>query len=145
VKEAHLQTCFSPDGSQAIVMAKKETHIWDTGTGRKIASVPVGWASPQGAVLLGLSPDGRTLVVKMRLHTTIKGPPGITATIGTRQDRIALLDVRTAKVRHVLPVLPHTTAINFSRDTRHLITALGDGTALVWEMTALAGPGSPQR
>jgi hypothetical protein len=90
------------------------------------------------ATLLGLSPDGRTLVVKGRLYRQQKGK-GIAVRVGSATDWVQLVEVATGKVRHTLPALDWVGEIDFTPDGRHLITSHGDGTALVWDVCALAG------
>jgi WD40 repeat protein len=130
--ELHLEAIFSPRGDRVVVQAGKQTHIWDTSSGRKVATLAVGRAMHSGT-MLGLSPDGRTLIVKGRLYQEQKGK-GVAVRVGTAADRVQLIEVATGKVRHALPPLPRVGAIDFTRDGRHLITSHGDGTVLVWDV-----------
>jgi WD40 repeat protein len=133
-----IQAVFSPDGSRVVVLTEEAISIHETASGRKVGLLP-GVPSPGLASVLGLSPDGRTLLLKQ--------------TLGFRdavfddwqkktKDRVSLVEVATGQVRHELPVLPRVSGGHITRDGRHLITASQDGTALVWEVNALAAPSS---
>lgn len=132
--EVQLASLFSPRGDRLMVKGKT-VLIWDVATGKPIAEHAV--SSRLGSpTFLGLSPDGRTLVVKARIFATESGP-GASVSIGSARDHLHLVNAATGEVQRTLPPTPAVVGIAFTRDGKHLITGHGDGHAIVWDVAAM--------
>ena len=122
---------FSPNGrTVALGGFSSGVSLWEATTGRKLFSLPV----PKDAPKIGwldcpvFSPDGQMLAA------------------GGATGGIYLWEVRTAKVRAVL--LGHhdrVRSLDFSPDGARLISGSNDTTALIWDLTGLAGAAKPAK
>jgi WD40 repeat protein len=119
----------SPDG-RLLAARKNDTTlgVWEAVTGKEITSVTAGRANH-----FALVPDNRSLVT-------------------SDEALLRVWDLATGKERHrwSLPEVvsdswgqTFVTALTLTPDGRRAITALADGTALVWDLTPALRPAEP--
>jgi RNA polymerase sigma factor (sigma-70 family) len=115
---------LSRDGNLLAAGKKDGVGVWETQNGMEVAHVPAGRVDQ-----LALTPDRRSLVIADR-------------------NSLWVWDVASRKEQHRWP-LPEGTVdyrdnvavrgLIVSADGRRAITALADGTALVWDLTPITG------
>ncbi len=115
----------SPDGRLLAARRKEGVGVWEAATGKEVASAAVG-----AAAHLALTPDGRFLVA-------------------TDERALHVWDLAAGKERRRWP-LPLTgtdgwggtfvSGLVLTPDGRRAVTALADGTALVWDLSGALAP-----
>jgi hypothetical protein len=97
---------------------KWSASVWDETTGQRIGR----FAAPGGGITLAFSPDMQTLAVA-----------------GVESAPIVLWDVASGRELQRLPAQEsYVTALAFTPDGRSLISALADGTAVIWDVSRAA-------
>jgi WD40 repeat protein len=128
-------TClaFSPDGKILAATAEKENTIQfcDVATGKVVQSLRPAWvhdfAGSYGAMVF--SPDGKLLVTAGREGPDDYGKNGL----------INLWDVASGqRIKQWSGQQGWIVSLAFSPDSRSVVSAALDGTAVVWDVTGLA-------
>jgi WD40 repeat protein len=124
---------FSPDGKILAATAEKENTIqlWDVSTGKALQSLRPAWvhdySGAYGAMVF--SADGKLLVTAGRHGADDLGKNGL----------INLWDVTSGKrIKQWSGQQGCIVSLAFSPDSRSVVSAASDGTAVVWDVTGLA-------
>jgi WD40 repeat protein len=115
IGNANFSVGFSADGERLTTLTSRDgaARVWETDTGREIASIPAGTGVPVGAVL---SPDGRRLAV------------------GSLED-VRLLEIESKKQVAALPApFQGVNHVAVSADGQRLAAAFWGGEVRVWEI-----------
>jgi RNA polymerase sigma factor (sigma-70 family) len=166
--EDNCMILFSPDGRLlAGRKSDEEIGLWDVATGMQVRALR---APQQGVRSLAFTPDGKTLAAggytqlvrlwevatgkerlqfegaPVHLTTFTLSPDGRTLASASYNRPVSLRDVATGRKLGELvgPFPGGVEAVTFSADGRHLVTGGSDGTALVWDVTAITGRARPQ-
>ncbi len=118
---------LSGDGSLAILSSRKEMSRWNVASGAKAKDFDLGADTRFGPRRLALSPDKRLLVTDGK--SASRGASLFTASV-------RLWSV--AEGRELLSIAcpdGMAAAFAFSPDGRKLASGLGDGTALIWDVS----------
>jgi WD40 repeat protein len=108
---------FTPDGSR-LVLAGRETILWDLATGRELSRVPFDSSPPNSAAF---SRDGNRVA------------------ISTVDRRLRVDDLRTKKTTHFFWSDTSLHALAFTTDGRHLL-GCHDNLVLAWDLEAPLNP-----
>jgi WD40 repeat protein len=132
-KRFAFDSVFTPDGRLVLLGGRELVEVRETLTGRLVGPPVTIETGPNGTEALGLSPDGRTAIVRVSGESSCRagdGEGGRTIPV----NRILLIETATGRVRHHLPPLDDVLECAFSPDGRHLVTSGRDASALVWDL-----------
>ena len=119
----------APDGSWLAAGGASRVQVWDASEGKLLFTL----AGPRYGVdlsVLAVSPDGLQIAAAER-HAW-----------GNLAGAVHVWRVADGRRTHKLPA--QATALAFTPDSRALVTSGGDGTALVWDLSATAPGPVPQ-
>jgi WD40 repeat protein len=125
------QVAFSPDGRMIAASNQRDGIIFllDAASGKELGRVE---GSEDMIKTLAFSPDGRILATQFSVGLVGRGGPPM----------IRLWDIAGRKeLRRIEAHRGPITALAFSPDGSRLISASEDGTALIWDVRVLSGPG----
>jgi hypothetical protein len=120
-------------GRFMVICTDEGAQTWDVERDRlcgPAAARGAGWISPTA-----ISPDGRMLLLGLDDEIKLEIPGrGEVSDFPSRP--AALVEIATGQVRARLPV--GVDRAHFTSDGRHLVTAVDDGTVLVWAVDEIA-------
>ena len=140
---------FSPDGKQVVSCSKAEVHVWDSATGKLLASltVPAGGTglafSPDGQRLAVVGTDKQTRVLDVAANKVLFTVPAEAAAfspagklLATAAESVVLRDAGNGKELHKLDGAgANVSSLCFSRDGSRLLASGGKTLAVVvWDV-----------
>jgi WD40 repeat protein len=145
---------FSPDSKVLVTVGDTWVHFWDVGARKRLRAIE----SPQRALSVAVSPDGKAVVAATGTAVTVYDPAGEAAprriecapdpvlavavspdsksiAAGQGNGRVVLLDlVKSAVVRRLDGVSSSASNLAFSPDGRFLLQGGEDKTLHVWNL-----------
>jgi WD40 repeat protein len=127
-------------GSRLVVVPEADgIETWDVDRNQAVGPRMISLDHSSSFRPVALSPDGRTAVFA-RQYIRERGAAGGFSAVGLPLSLVVLIELSSGQARHEFPLIPTVLSAAFTSDGRHLITGSDDGTALVWDVEALAGP-----